>query len=211
MTLQWPASAGLAGIDEAGRGPLAGPVVAAAVILPVTGELSGLNDSKALSAPSRESLARQIRLLAKATGIGWADALEIDALNILEATHLAMRRALLALSHKPQAVVVDGNRLPELSGLWSGVVPSSRAVVRGDATHACIAAASILAKTWRDAYMRAADRRFPQYGFASHKGYGCVRHVEALGQHGPCVLHRRSFQPVRAVLDRSPHRSSVAQ
>jgi len=202
MSLRWPHVAGLAGVDEAGRGPLAGPVVAAAVVLPVSGALSGLNDSKQVSPLSRERLALEIRALAVATGIGWADSHEIDALNILEATHLAMRRALLALVHIPDAVEIDGNRLPALTGLWSGRCPTVRAVVRGDGKEACIAAASILAKTWRDSYMHSAHQRYPEYGFAAHKGYGSARHLAALEQHGPSPLHRRSFQPVRSVLER---------
>jgi len=203
MSLAWPARAGIAGVDEAGRGPLAGPVVAAAVILPPEPvcALEGLDDSKRLTAPVRERLAAQVREHAVAFGLGWADAGEIDALNILEATHLAMRRALLALRLRPCAVRVDGNRLPSRAGL--GFEARFDAVVGGDRQEAPIAAASILAKTWRDAWMTAADRRWPGYGFAAHKGYGTARHLAALARIGVSPLHRRSFEPVRSASARA--------
>ncbi len=196
MSARWRAAPWVAGVDEAGRGPLAGPVVAAAVMLPARARFRGLDDSKRLAAADRERLARLVRRHALAVGLGWAEAAEIDALNILEATLLAMRRALLALSVPPRQVRVDGNRLPSLAGLPGP--PSGEAWVRGDARDGAIAAASILAKTWRDAYMAAADARYPGYGFAVHKGYGTAAHLAALAREGPCRLHRRSFEPVRS-------------
>ena len=200
MSVRWPRQAGVAGLDEAGRGPLAGPVVAAAVILPAARVIRGLDDSKRLAPAAREVLALRIRARATAFGIGWADAAEIDALNILEATLLAMRRALLALPVWPRALQVDGNRAPSIDGLgWSGPV---EAIVGGDGREAAIAAASILAKTWRDAFMQAADGRHPAYGFAVHKGYGTPEHLDVLAAIGPCPLHRRSFEPVRSALAR---------
>ncbi|MBS0375151.1 MAG: ribonuclease HII [Proteobacteria bacterium] len=196
MSVRWPARERLAGVDEAGRGPLAGPVVAAAVILPVRPRWRGLDDSKRLEAPVREALAARIRREAVAWGLGWADAAEIDALNILEATLLAMRRALLALPVAPRHVQVDGNRAPSLAGL--GFEAPVEAIVGGDGREAAIAAASILAKTWRDAYMALADARYPAYGFAVHKGYGTPAHQAVLAAHGACPLHRRTFEPVRS-------------
>ena len=201
MSLRWPVRPGLAGLDEAGRGPLAGPVVAAAVILPAAAaRIRGLDDSKCLSAGERERLAPRIRARAVARGLGWADPAEIDALNILEATLLAMRRALLALPIRPSSLQVDGNRAPSLAGL--GVDGPVEMIVGGDGTEAAIAAASILAKTWRDAYMQAADGRHPGYGFAVHKGYGTPDHLDVLAALGPCPLHRRTFEPVRSALAR---------
>ena len=196
MSPRWPRLALLAGVDEAGRGPLAGPVVAAAVILPLAPAIEGLDDSKRLAPAARARLAVQIRAGALAWGLGWADPAEIDALNILEATLLAMRRALLALPIHPRAVQVDGNRAPSTAGL--GLCGPLTTIVRGDAREAAIAAASILAKTWRDAFMVAADAREPGYGFARHKGYGTPQHLQALRRQGPCPLHRRSFEPVRS-------------
>ncbi|MBS0396718.1 MAG: ribonuclease HII [Proteobacteria bacterium] len=200
MSLRWPARARQAGVDEAGRGPLAGPVVAAAVILPRAPRIRGLDDSKRLSAAAREDLARKIRARAVAFGLGWADAAEIDALNILEATLLAMRRAVLALAVPADGLLVDGNRPPAAEGL--GLTGPVEAVVGGDGSEAAIAAASILAKTWRDAYMIAADRRHPGYGFAVHKGYGTPDHLAVLAALGPSPLHRRSFEPVRSACAR---------
>jgi ribonuclease HII len=197
VSVRWPAQAGLAGVDEAGRGPLAGPVVAAAVILPLRPVMRGLDDSKRLDPAERERLEARIRTRAVAFALGWADASEIDALNILEATMLAMRRALLALPVRPACVQVDGNRLPSAEGL--GLAGPMQAIVGGDGLEAAIAAASILAKTSRDRYMVAADGRYPGYGFARHKGYGTAHHLAALAQLGPCPLHRRSFEPVRSV------------
>jgi ribonuclease HII len=185
-------------MDEAGRGPLAGPVVAAAVILRPGARLHGVADSKALSKAERTRLSVVIRREALCFGIGWADRAEIDALNILEATFLAMRRALLAMCVMPDHVLIDGDRLPNLLGL--GRTLTARAIVRGDATHRAISAASILAKTTRDSYMEEMHTVYPQYDFSSHKGYGTKAHQQRLAQHGPCPLHRRSFEPVRRAL-----------
>ena len=185
----------VAGIDEAGRGPLAGPVVAAAVILPRGRRIEGVADSKALCANQRLRLNEIIRGEALCFGIGWADRAEIDALNILQATFLAMRRALLAMSVTPDHVLVDGDRLPNLCGM--GKTLTGRAIVGGDASHTAISAASILAKTARDGYMQEMDAIYPQYSFAIHKGYGTATHQRLLALYGPCPLHRRSFEPVR--------------
>jgi ribonuclease HII len=188
----------VAGIDEAGRGPLAGPVVAAAVILHPRRPIDGVADSKALSAAQRAVLSEVIRRDAVCFGIGWADQIEIDALNILQATFLAMRRALLAMTLTPDHVLVDGNRLPHLGGL--GKTITARAIVGGDATQPAISVASILAKTARDGYMNHMDTLYPAYSFATHKGYGTPDHQRLLELHGPCPLHRRSFAPVRLAL-----------
>ncbi len=190
--------ASVAGIDEAGRGPLAGPVVAAAVILNPRHVPAGLNDSKKLSATKRERLEIEIRATALATSVAWSDRAEIDSLNILAATMLAMRRAILGLAVTPTAVQVDGNRLPNLA--FHGRVIDGIAIVGGDAKIAAISAASILAKTARDRFMVDMDRLYPHYAFAQHKGYGTETHCERLREYGPCTLHRRSFAPVRAVL-----------
>ncbi|HEY5263672.1 MAG TPA: ribonuclease HII [Steroidobacteraceae bacterium] len=188
----------VAGIDEAGRGPLAGPVVAAAVILCPGKPIDGVADSKCLSPAERSRLNVIIRRDALCFGVGWADAAEIDALNILQATFLAMRRALLAMSLLPDHVLVDGNRLPHLGGL--GGVLTARAIIGGDATEPAISAASILAKTARDAYMNHMDTIYPSYSFATHKGYGTPAHQRLLALHGPSPLHRRSFAPVRLAM-----------
>ena len=188
----------VAGIDEAGRGPLAGPVVAAAVILHPRRPIDGVADSKVLSPAQRAVLSEVIRRDALCFGIGWADPIEIDALNILQATFLAMRRALLAMTLTPDHVLVDGNRLPHLGGLGKRI--SARAIVGGDATEPAISAASILAKTARDGYMNHMDTLYPAYSFATHKGYGTPDHQRLLELHGPCPLHRRSFAPVRLAL-----------
>ena len=193
------AQARVAGVDEAGRGPLAGPVIAAAVILDPARPIEGLGDSKALSEAARERLAPLIRARALAWALGSADRAEIDKLNILQATLLAMRRAVLALPLRPEHVQVDGNRAPALEDLPCTV----ETVVRGDATVAAIGAASILAKTHRDALMRALERSHPGYGFARHKGYGTAQHLAALRRLGPSSEHRLSFAPVRAALVRS--------
>jgi ribonuclease HII len=185
----------VAGIDEAGRGPLAGPVVAAAVILRPRRPIEGVADSKTLSARQRSALNLQIRAEALCFGIGWADTQEVDALNILQATFLAMRRALLQMTLIPDHVLIDGNRLPNLQGL--GKVLTARAIIGGDATEPAISAASILAKTARDNYMNQMDTIYPEYAFASHKGYATADHQRLLALHGPCPLHRRSFEPVR--------------
>ncbi len=189
----------IAGVDEAGRGPLAGPVVAAAVILRPRRPIEGVADSKQLTAAQRDALSTVIRREAWCFGIGWADHAEIDALDILQATFLAMHRAILAMPMVPDHLLIDGNRLPKLSGF--GKVLTARAIIRGDACHAAISAASILAKTARDAYMDEMHAIYPQYGFAAHKGYGTADHRRLLAQHGPCPLHRRSFEPVRLVTE----------
>lgn len=183
----------LAGVDEAGRGPLAGPVIAAAVILDPSAPITGLADSKTLTAARREALARTIEQRALSYVIARADVEEIDRLNILQASLLAMRRAVLALQPPPAKVLVDGNRCPALP--YPAV-----AIVKGDALIPAISAASILAKVARDREMCAWDATFPQYGFAEHKAYPTPRHLAALAQHGPCALHRRSFAPVRRLL-----------
>ncbi|MBS0318992.1 MAG: ribonuclease HII [Proteobacteria bacterium] len=179
----------IAGVDEAGRGPLAGPVVAAAVILGPEKPIRGLRDSKLLTPERRADLAHRIRERAVAWAVASADVAEIESLNILWASMLAMQRAVAALSVMPDAAWIDGDRCPELPC-------AARAFVGGDATHAAIAAASILAKTVRDAMLVELDRQYPQYGFAQHKGYATAAHLAALAQHGPCPAHRRSFAPV---------------
>ena len=174
------------GIDEAGRGPLAGPVFAAAVILPAGCNIEGLNDSKKLTPKKREVLFDKICEQAVSYGIAMATEQEIDEVNILQATFLAMRRAVAALDPKPDFALVDGNQNPNLE------IPL-RTVVKGDATSASIAAASILAKVSRDRLMEKIDRMFPEYQFAKHKGYGTALHREMLLKYGPCPVHRRSF------------------
>jgi ribonuclease HII len=183
----------LAGIDEVGRGPLVGSVVAAAVILDPARPIEGLTDSKALSARRREALDQAIRAKALAFAVAEASAAEVDALNIYHATHLAMRRAIDALVPAAEYLLVDGNRLP-------GHHIPGQAVVKGDARHPAIAAASILAKVARDAQMRELDARHPDYGFARHKGYPTREHLAALERHGPLPEHRRSFGPVKRQL-----------
>ncbi|MGO9935007.1 MAG: ribonuclease HII [Steroidobacteraceae bacterium] len=190
----------VAGIDEAGRGPLAGPVVAAAVILSPRRPIEGVADSKTLSPQERSRLNLAIRRDALCFGIGWADHIEIDALNILQATLLAMRRALLAMTLIPDHVLIDGNRLPNLNGFGKRL--TARAIIGGDATEPAISAASILAKTARDSFMNHMDSIYPAYCFASHKGYATPAHQRLLELHGPCPLHRRSFEPVRLALAR---------
>lgn len=185
----------VAGVDEAGRGPLAGPVYAAAVILNDSKPISGLDDSKKLSPARRTQLAEQIRHQALAWSVCSASVDEIDSLNILQATLLAMRRCIQALVHQPSLVLVDGNRLPP------GLSMTARAIVGGDALEPAISAASILAKTERDAWCLALHERYPAYGFDRHKGYGSAAHLAALKQFGPCPEHRRSFAPVRAALN----------
>lgn len=184
----------VAGIDEAGRGPLAGPVVAGAVILDGDRSIEGLRDSKNLSPKRRTELAREIRLHSLAFSVAWADAAEIDSLNILGATLLAMRRAILGLPLKPHFVQVDGNRLPELT--FGAERIEGEAIVRGDVTNAAISAASIVAKVCRDQIMVEMDRIYPNYGFARHKGYGTADHRERIDRFGPCGQHRRSFRPI---------------
>jgi ribonuclease HII len=181
------------GVDEAGRGPLAGPVVAAAVILDPARAIDGLRDSKKLSAARREWLANAIRECSLGWAIGRASVAEIDELNILQASLLAMRRAVEALPQAPTLARVDGNQPPHLA---CGV----ELIVGGDATEACISAASILAKVERDRLMLALHGLHPEYGFDRHKGYGTALHLESLQRHGPCSEHRRSFAPVRKAL-----------
>ncbi|WP_153115587.1 ribonuclease HII [Rhodocyclus tenuis] len=177
------------GVDEAGRGPLAGPVVAAAVILDPARPIPGLNDSKKLSARRREALAVLIREQALAWAVAEASVEEIDRINILQASLLAMQRAVAALAVRPQLALIDGNRCPRLAC-------PAEALVGGDGRSAPIAAASILAKTVRDELMLALHARFPMYDFARHKGYPTAAHLAALREHGPCSEHRRSFAPV---------------
>ena len=184
----------MAGVDEAGRGPLAGPVVAAAVILDDDDPIEGLADSKALTARRRELLFDQVRARALSFCIAEASVEEIDRLNILHATMLAMKRAVEGLRLKPAKALVDGNRLPPLR------IPAE-AIVRGDALVPAISAASILAKVHRDAWCEAFDAEHPDYGFASHKGYGTAEHVDRLRQLGPTPQHRRSFAPLREWLN----------
>lgn len=183
----------IAGIDEVGRGPLAGPVVAAAVILPVRSRLVGVNDSKQLSERERERFYVAICEQAVGMGIGWADVAEIDQLNILEATRLAMRRALEQLVPPPDYVLIDAVSLP-------GVSIPIRPIIKGDALSILIAAASIVAKVTRDRLMASYHDTFPEYGFLSHKGYGTAEHLERLAYHGPCSIHRRSFAPVKLAM-----------
>jgi ribonuclease HII len=189
----------ICGVDEAGRGPLAGPVCAAAVILDPAQPIPGVADSKTLSERKRERLADEIRHRALAWAVAWASVEEIDRLNILQATLLAMARAVAGLSLRPSEVLVDGNRCPTLD------IPV-RAIVGGDATVAEISAASILAKTARDAEMRLLHQRFPAYGLDKHKGYGTAEHLAALRLHGPAPFHRRSFAPVRELLQSTDQR-----
>ena len=184
---------GIAGVDEVGRGPLAGDVVAAAVILDPARPISGLRDSKKLSAARREQLAAQIREQALAWSVARATVAEIDELNILQASLLAMHRAVLALQPQPVYVLVDGNRLPR----WDY---ASEPVVKGDDRVAAIAAASILAKVQRDAELLELDRQYPGYGFARHKGYPTPAHLAALRELGATAVHRRTFAPVKAIL-----------
>ena len=185
------------GIDEAGRGPLAGPVVAAAVILDPGWAIDGLADSKALAAGRREELAVLIRERAVAFATAEATVEEIDALNILQATLLAMKRAVERLRVAAEYALVDGNQMPPLP------IPG-RTIIGGDATERCISAASILAKTERDALMRALDQQHPGYGFGQHMGYPTPEHLDRLQHLGPCCIHRKSFAPVRRLLDVRP-------
>ena len=183
----------IAGVDEVGRGPLAGAVVAAAVILDPNQPIAGLNDSKKLSAKRREALAIEIRAKALAWGLGRAEVEEIDRINILQATFLAMDRAVQALSITPELLQIDGNRCPPLDY-------PMQAIIGGDALIPAISAASILAKVARDAELVVLDAQYPQYGFASHKGYGTREHLAALQTFGVTPIHRRSFAPVKKLL-----------
>jgi ribonuclease HII len=193
----WEAPGLVAGVDEAGRGPLAGPVVAAAVILDDLQPIRGLADSKALTALRRERLHDEIRARALCCSVAQASVEEIDRLNILQATLLAMQRAVEGLRLRPHRVVVDGNRAPALP------MPT-QAVVKGDARVAVVSAASILAKVTRDRLCDDLHQRFPHYGFDGHKGYPTPAHLAALREHGPCPEHRRSYAPVRACLGEEP-------
>ena len=184
----------VAGVDEAGRGPLAGPVVAAACILPQNALIPKLNDSKQLSAAERDALFDQIVQLPQILfGIGIADAETIDRINILQATFLAMQRAVAALQKKPDYLLIDGNQLPSFE------IPRE-ALVEGDAKSVSIAAASILAKVTRDRMLEEFDAKYPAYGFRQHKGYATEQHLNALRDHGPCPIHRKSFEPIKSML-----------
>jgi ribonuclease HII len=193
--LIWDVPGLIAGVDEAGRGPLAGPVVAAAVILDDLQPIKGLADSKVLTARRREKLFDEIRAKALCCSIAQASVGEIEQLNILQATLLAMRRAVEGLRLKPALVLVDGNRLPALA-------MRAQAIVRGDALVPAISAASIVAKVQRDRWCAELDLQYPQYGFAQHKGYGTAAHLAALREHGACPQHRKTFAPVTAILAR---------
>ena len=193
VVLSWDTPGLTAGVDEAGRGPLMGPVVAAAVILDDLNPIKGLADSKKLSALQRGKLYDEIRAKALCCSIAMATVEEIDQLNILQATMLAMKRAVEGLRLKPHKALVDGNRLPALRML-------AEAIVKGDATVPAISAASILAKVTRDRWCAEYDLQYPQYGFATHKGYGTAAHLLALRKHGACPQHRKSFAPVAALL-----------
>jgi ribonuclease HII len=197
VALQWGVNGLVAGVDEAGRGPLAGPVLAAAVILDDLHPIKGLADSKKLTARRREQLYDEIRAKALCCAVAQASVQEIDELNILQATLLAMRRAVEGLRLVPRLVLVDGNRLP--------VLPMrAEAIVKGDALVAAISAASILAKVTRDRWCVEVDQQYPAYGFAKHKGYGTAEHLAALQAHGACPAHRTTFRPVTDVLGRVP-------
>jgi len=199
MNLFQPPVARRAGVDEAGRGPLAGPVVAAAVILNPRRRIHGLADSKALTAEERERLAPIIRERALAWAVAWSDRDEIDSLNILGATFLAMRRALLRLPVCPTHIQIDGNQLPRLEDLRLGC--TVEAIIEGDARVPAISAASILAKTCRDAMMEKLDQCYPGFDLAAHKGYSTPAHLEALTRREPTPLHRRSFSPVKLAFE----------
>ncbi|GAA5190472.1 ribonuclease HII [Ferrimonas gelatinilytica] len=188
----------IAGVDEVGRGPLVGDVVTAAVILDPQRPIVGLADSKVLSEKRRMALESEIREKALAWCVARASVEEIDRLNILHATMLAMQRAVAGLSHRPGLIRVDGNRCPDFGGL------PAEALIKGDSLEPAISAASILAKVARDAEMVALDGRYPQYGFAKHKGYPTAAHLEALAQHGAIPEHRTSFKPVRRALGLLP-------
>ena len=192
-SLDWDLPGLVAGVDEAGRGPLAGPVFDAAVILDDLLPIKGLADSKKLTPKKREHLYDIIKAQALCFCVATASVEEIDQLNILQATLLAMQRAVKGLRLKPSKVLVDGNRLPVLD-------IRAEAIVKGDTTVPSISAASILAKVERDRWCVEVDAQFPNYGFLTHKGYGTQMHLRALQEHGPCVLHRRSFAPVAMLL-----------
>lgn len=189
----------VAGVDEVGRGPLAGPVVAAAVVLNPARPIAGLRDSKALSAAGRARLAREIRLRAEAFAVAYASVAEIDTMNILQASLLAMERAVLKLTVRPELLLVDGNQIPGFSGRTQRFL--AEPVIGGDAIVPAISAASILAKVCRDRLLRRLHRRYPEYGLESNKGYPTRAHLSALEVHGPAEIHRRSFAPVRRLIE----------
>ena len=190
----------IAGVDEAGRGPWAGPVVAAAVILPLGCRLMGINDSKKLSPQKRRQALGLILSQAVAVGVGMVDPAGIDEINILQATFKAMGFALCSLKEKPGLIIVDGNKkIPRLPAKFTGVPQIS--IVKGDGLSLSIAAASIVAKCFRDSLMGGYELEYPGYGFARHKGYGTKEHQKALAKLGPCPIHRRSYAPVRALLE----------
>ena len=184
----------IAGTDEAGRGPLAGPVYAAAVILDPNKPIEGLTDSKKLTAKKREALAIEIKAKALAFAIASASVEEIEELNILHASMLAMKRSIEALDPKPTMVLVDGNRCPDIA------IPS-QAIIKGDLTEPAISAASILAKVTRDHLLIELDKDHPEYGFAQHKGYGTKQHIDAIIKHGPLECHRKGFAPIKNMLE----------
>jgi ribonuclease HII len=193
----------VAGLDEAGRGPLAGPVVAAAVILPARVRVAGLDDSKQLTESERDALYEVIQRRALAIGIGSASEREIDTLNILEATRLAMRRAVEAIAPSPDFLLTDAVRVP-----CPGI--PQRPIINGDGLSVSIAAASIIAKVTRDRLMVEFHRAYPQYNFLAHKGYGTEEHLRRLAEHGPCAIHRRSFHPVRNCLVQATQHPAIA-
>lgn len=193
LELAWNVRGLVAGVDEAGRGPLAGPVVSAAVVLDKSWPIAGLADSKTLTARARLRLHDEICAKALCVEVAWASPQEIDEINILQATLQAMRKAVQSLRLTPALVLVDGNRLPTLP-------MAAQAIVKGDALVPAISAASIVAKVRRDAWCMEVHEQYPQYGFATHKGYPTAQHLEALRRHGPSPVHRRSFAPVRACL-----------
>lgn len=192
----WNDGLSVAGVDEVGAGPLAGPVMAAAVVLPMHVSFDGIDDSKQLDRVAREALAEEIRNRALAWSVGECSRAEIDQMNIYRASHEAMRRAVVGLAVTPDVLLVDARTVP-------GVSQPQRALIKGDSQSQAIAAASIVAKVTRDAWMRKAAERYPGYGFESHKGYYCPQHLDALERLGPCTLHRRSFSPVAAVCSES--------
>jgi ribonuclease HII len=200
--LVWDVPGLVAGVDEAGRGPLAGNVVAAAVILDDKNPIKGLADSKKLSAQKRDKLYDEIRAKALCVGVGQASVDEIDTLNILQATMLAMQRAVAQLRLKPALVLVDGNRIPQLDVL-------AEAIVQGDSKVQAISAASIIAKVTRDRQCADLHAQYPHYGFDSHKGYGTAVHMAALGTHGACAEHRTSFAPVRHAIERAARKGAA--
>ncbi len=202
VSLVWDVPGLVAGVDEAGRGPLAGCVVAAAVILDDKNPIKGLADSKKLTALKRDRLYDEIRAKALCVGVGQASVAEIDTLNILQATMLAMQRAVAQLRLKPALVLVDGNRIPQLDVL-------AEAIVQGDSKVQAISAASIIAKVTRDRQCADLHAQYPHYGFDSHKGYGTAVHMVALTTHGACAEHRKSFAPVRQAIERATLKSAA--